>query len=186
MIKGFILGIFIYSLILTIVTLYKDNSEYFSVEDLDIIVAGPVAWILILFFILIKKVLKTVNYTPKKKQRKERDLKYITKVVRKIVKNYSKKKYHSDFFDFNMCFGVFNCNDIEGWKKLEVLRARNERINKKFDDLMHKQHDETVLELKKYFVKVNENTMRAMGYSDYWIEHHKYDDIYIIKSEFVQ
>ena len=36
-----IITILIYSLILTIVTLYKDNSSYYMIGTIDIIIAGP-------------------------------------------------------------------------------------------------------------------------------------------------
>ena len=36
-----LITVFIYSLILTIVTLYKDSSGYYMADDIDILTAGP-------------------------------------------------------------------------------------------------------------------------------------------------
>ena len=53
-----LITILVYSLILTIVTLYKDNSGYYMVETIDIIIAGPVCWVLCLILFLIKPIVK--------------------------------------------------------------------------------------------------------------------------------
>lgn len=45
MILGILIGIISYSLILTIINIYKDHSRYFELTMLDIIMSGPVTWI---------------------------------------------------------------------------------------------------------------------------------------------
>ena len=46
MIKGIVIGILIYSAILNIFLIYKDNSSYsFGVDALDVIFGGPVCWV---------------------------------------------------------------------------------------------------------------------------------------------
>lgn len=69
-----IITILIYSLILTIITLYKDSSSYYIVETIDIIIAGPVCWIVCLILFLIKPIVKPLMkkrkvkpYSPKSK-----------------------------------------------------------------------------------------------------------------------
>ena len=146
-----LITVFIYSLILTIVTLYKDSSGYYMADDIDIITAGPVCWIIALIILMLKPFFKN----RKKKQYKPRSSKYIQKTVKKIItiyqKNLKKRGYESDYIDFSMYRGEFNVNDIEGWDALMVKRARYEFINNRFERLMWYQKEETVEELKKYF-----------------------------------
>lgn len=183
MTKGIIIGILIYSLILTIVTLYKDNSSYFTVDSIDIITAGPITWLLIVMFIPIRYVVKNMKITKKKKERTMKDEKYISKVVYKIVKNYIKKmknKNYREYFDFNIMSGEYNVNDIEGWKRLEVLSPVNEKINNKFSDLMFHQKNETIKELKKYFKQATPEDMIKDDLSTYWINQMKGKEVYIL------
>lgn len=153
MIKGIIIGILIYSLMLTVINIYKDNSSYFSVEFMDIIISGPIMWIFILLSSLFIKIYKGLKLDKKEKKRKNRDSKYIQKVVKKIIKNYSSKEYSNAYVDLNRSYGNFE-GTIEGWKFLETKSAKYERLNKKFGDLMLHQKEETIKELEKYFVIV--------------------------------
>jgi hypothetical protein len=153
MIKGILIGILIYSFILTVVALYKDSSSYFMLEVIDVIAAGPVCWILDLSCIIIKKIFgKKIQAHLHEKQRRPyvpKTKKYIQKTVKKIVSIYkkSKRKY---YFDFKL-MQSFDCDIIEGWKGLLIKKPRNERINNKFSKLMYHQDDDTIEELKNYF-----------------------------------
>ena len=148
-----IITILVYSLILTIVTLYKDASGYYTADDIDIITAGPVCWMLALIFVVLKPFLK--SRIRKKKEYKLKSSKYIQKTVKKIItiyrKNLQKRGYEPDYIDFSIHSGRFNVNEIEGWDVLMVKRARYEFINNRFERLMCHQKEETVKELKKYF-----------------------------------
>ncbi len=148
-----IITILIYSLILTIVTLYKDASGYYTADDIDIITAGPVCWVVALIFVVLKPFLK--NRTGKKKEYKLKSSKYIQKTVKKIVtvyrKNLQKRGYEPDYIDFSIHSGEFNVNDIEGWDVLMVKSPIYESLNNRFERLMWHQKEETVEELKKYF-----------------------------------
>lgn len=148
-----IFAILIYSFILTIVTLYKDSSGYYTVDDIDIVAAGPVCWLLILIIMFLKPFLK--NRKPKEYEYKPKPTKYIQKTVKKIViiyrKNLQKHGYEPDYIDFSIHCGEFNANEVEGWDVLMVKRARYEALNKRFSNLMWHQKEETVGELKKYF-----------------------------------
>lgn len=148
-----LITILIYSLILTIVTLYKDSSGYYTVDDIDIITAGPVCWVVALIFMVLKPFFK--NRIGKKEEYKIKSSKYIQKTVKKIItiyrKNLQKWGYEPDYIDFSIHSGKFNVNEIEGWDVLMVKRARYEFINNRFERLMCHQKEETVKELKKYF-----------------------------------
>jgi hypothetical protein len=183
MLKGIIIGILIYSLILTVVMLYKDNSGYFMVEMIDIIVAGPVAWVLSLIgYVIIKPLCKIYkkNKGDKKKEYKNKDSKYISRVVKKIVRNYADKKNHNDYFHFCYMRGS-DYDEYTGWYDLLVKRPRYERLNKKFKRLMTYQKEETVSELVKYFDVVTEDMMRQDDCNEYYIEEYKDRGLYRLK-----
>lgn len=148
-----IITILIYSLILTIVTLYKDASGYYRADDIDIVTAGPICWVIALIILVLKPFLK--SRTRKKKEYKLKSSKYIQKTVKKIItiyrKNLQKRRYEPDYIDFSMYRGEFNVNDVEGWDVLMIKQARYEFINNRFERLMWHQKEETVEELKKYF-----------------------------------
>lgn len=157
MLKGIIIGILIYSFILTIVTFYKDSSSYFIVEILDIIIAGPVCWILCLIFFLISPLINSISKT--KKEYVPKSDKYITKIVKKIIKNYKKNLKYTEYINFNLYSGEFNVNDIEGWKRLLVTKASNEWVNKKFETLMFKQKESVLPFLTPYFILMTEEEL---------------------------
>ena len=165
-----IITILIYSLILTVVTLYKDNSSYYTVEILDIIIAGPICWILCLLLYLIKPVIKPIVENHKNTPYKVKSKKYIEQVVNKIIKNYRKHSSYEELFDFSFRQGEFNCNDIEGWSRLLVNRPINERLNRKFERLMYNQKDDTLVELIKYFDVVTREMLEAEDYDHYFID----------------
>ena len=172
-----IISILIYSLILTIVTLYKDNSSYYIVEPLDIIIAGPICWILCLILFLIKPIIKPLIKKRKDKSYSHKSKKYIEQVVSKIIKNYRKHARYDELFDFSFKQGEFNCNDIEGWGRLLVNKPINERLNHKFESLMYNQKDDTLVELVKYFDVVTREMLEAGDYNQYFIDdtmHRKY------------
>ena len=172
-----IITILIYSLILTIVTLYKDNFSYYTVETLDIIIAGPVCWILCLILFLIKSIVKPLMNKYKVKPYSPKSKKYIEHIIHKIIKNYKKHYRYDELFDFSFRQGEFNCNDIEGWGRLLVNRPINEQLNRKFERLMYNQKDDTLAELTKYFDVVTREMLENGDYNQYFIDdtmHRKY------------
>ena len=173
-----IITILIYSLILTIVTLYKDNSSYYMVDTIDIIIAGPVCWILCLVLYLIKPIIKPIIEKHKNTPYKVKSKKYIERVTNKIVKNYIKHSSYDELFDFSFRQGEFNCNDIEGWGRLLINQPINEQLNHKFERLMYNQKDDTLVELLKYFDVVTREMLETVGdYNQYFIDdtmHRKY------------
>lgn len=172
-----IITILIYSLILTIVTLYKDSSGYYMVETLDIIIAGPVCWILCLILFLIKPIVKPLMNKRKVKPYSPKSKKYIERIIHKIIKNYKKHYRYEELFDFSFRQGEFNCNDIEGWGRLLVNRPIHEQLNRKFERLMYNQKDDTLAELTKYFDVVTREMLENGDYNQYFIDdtmHRKY------------
>ena len=172
-----IITILIYSLILTIVTLYKDSSGYYMVGTLDIIIAGPVCWILCLILFLIKPIVKPLMNKRKVKPYSPKSKKYIERIIHKVIKNYKKHSKYDELFDFSFRQGEFNCNDIEGWGRLLVNRPINEQLNRKFERLMYNQKDDTLAELTKYFDVVTREMLENGDYNQYFIDdtmHRKY------------
>lgn len=169
--KLIIITILVYSFVLTVFNLYKDSSSYFMVDTIDFIFAGPFGWLLCLCVPVLRKIIKTI---PKKeKVRKVRDQKYIAKVVKKIIKQYKKKEYTDDYFDFSFREGRYSVNDVEGWNELMRSKPSNERLNNKFTSLMLYQKDETIAELKKYCEIMNEEKMKKDNCDDYFISIYK-------------
>ena len=178
---GILIGILIYSLILSIITLYKDNSSYFIVETLDIIIAGPCLWIIMLILAIIRPIYRHFYKEKESTPYESKSDKYIEKIVRKIVKIYKKHQSYDDIFDFTMFSGEYNCNDIEGWKALLIKKARYERLNRKFKSLMwNSDKDRTIAILKPYFTKITEQFMKDHNYDEWFILTAKDKDIYIL------
>lgn len=167
--EKYVLAILIYSLILTVVTLYKNNSGYYLVDTIDIIVAGPVCWILCLILFLIKPIVKPLREKREAKTYSPKSKRYIERIVSKVVKNYRKHRRYEELFDFSFKHGEFNCNDVEGWGRLLVNRPLNERLNNKFENLMYHQKDDTLAELIKYFDTVTKEMLEAEDYDQYFI-----------------
>ena len=165
-----IITILIYSLILTIATAYKDNSSYYIVETIDIIIAGPVCWITCLVLILIRPIIRPLIQNHESKPYKVKSTKYIKRIVSKVVKKYRKQSRYDELFDFSFKNGEFNCNDIEGWGRLLVSDPINEGLNRKFERLMYNQKDDTLAELTKYFDVVTREMLEAEEYKQYFID----------------
>lgn len=173
---GALIGVLIYSAILTIVTIYKDNSGYFIVSNLDIIVAGPVIWIMILIGTVVSLI-----YKPKKKEQKykPKSQKEIEKIVSKIMKRYLKKHrdvYISLDYGFNDEYGRY-----DGWRALMVRKPSAEWLDKKFESLIINQHKETVAELMKYFEPATPEMMKQKWEDDWFIEDVKNANLVVLK-----
>lgn len=181
---GALIGIMIYSFILTIVTLYKDNSGYFIVSTLDIIMAGPFGWFLLFIINFILRPIYCLIFKEKNKEYKHKNKSQscIKRVVKNIVKNYSKKKYHNDYFNLNEWFDDYY-GDYKGYESLVVKKARNEWLNNKFIMLMKYQKEETLEELKKYFIVVNETIMKNDKCDEYYIKKYKDKGLYKLKCQ---
>lgn len=146
-----IITILIYSLILTIVTIYKDNSGYYEIGVADIIVAGPICWIMLLVLFIIKPIIKPLMKNHKSKSYSPKSEKYIKCVVSKIIKNYKKHRNYTEYFDFSFRQGQFNVNDVEGWGRLIINRSYYGGLTKKYERLMFNQKEDVLPILLAYF-----------------------------------
>ena len=179
---GALIAVLIYSIILTISAIYKDNSSYFILSDLDIILAGPACWILIVWIRFFIRPLFSL-FPSKEKERKPKSKKYIKKIVKKIVNNYKKKKYHGDYFDFNFCFGD-EYDDFAGYEDLLVKKPQYEWLNKHFCSLMECQKNEVLKELLLYFEPVTESRMIQDKRSEWYISDYKDKNLYCLKENY--
>lgn len=178
MIKGILIGILIYSFILTVVTIYKDNSGYFTVDTIDVIAAGPFAWLLMLIFTIIRAVISAIIPKDKRQSKKReyvpKNSAYIERVTKKIVRIYKKvevkQRHEVNYFSFEHRSVFYNYNNVEGWNKLMVKNPRYEGINRKFESLMYNQKEDVVKELEKYFVPVTKEYLMNDGWDIYEAE----------------
>lgn len=171
LIQGIFIGIFIYSLIITIATFYKDTSSYYMVEALDLVLAGPVMWIVIIPINVIC-MMKAKWEKTHPKEYKEKSKRYVEKVVSKIMKKYAKKnKYGTIYLDLHNYMMPGNpMNGVEGWDYLMVRTPKNERLNKKFSNLMWNQEKDTIEAIKKHCNLVTKKTMYLDDRDEFFIK----------------
>lgn len=181
-VSGFVFAILIYSFVLTVVTVYKDLSHYYIVEPIDVIFAGPIAWMLALILFLLRPVYKLHKDRSQNKEKPypRKDASYIKKVVKKIVRNYLRKKEHGDYFNFNCMMGS-GYGEYSGWYTLFVKKPRYERLNEQFKNLMIHQKEETITELKNHFVKVTKEIMVKDDCAEWYISEFADKDLYTIR-----
>ena len=175
-----LITILVYSLILTIVTFYKDNSSYFSVELIDVMVAGPVMWVIVLFGRIVFKLF------PKKKKNVKAKIptdKQIERDCKKIIQQYKIKKQkttYNPYFDLLRRTNYDNTSDWEGWDYLLRKKAMNEHLNDRFANYMYNYKDKVIPILSKYFVKVTEEILRNDDCNEWYIEKFKDAGLYKI------
>ena len=162
LLTGILIGLTVYSLILTIITLYKDYSNFYIIETIDIIMAGHIMWIVFLFLRVIHMVYtffekrnKNKKTVPKKMTSFKKNK--IRRIVKRIIQIY-KTKNNNDYFDFNMVYGDdYGC--YSGWHDLLRMSPRYEFINRKFKNLMYEYKRETIAELISHCILVTEEVM---------------------------
>lgn len=89
-----LITVLVYSLIITIVDTIKDISSYSSgLDNIDIVIAGPVMWVIIGIVAIIRPLYQKFH-KDKKKEIKQYSEKQIQKTVAKVIRLYKKK--HSD------------------------------------------------------------------------------------------
>ena len=184
--SGVIVGILIYSTILTILTVYKDNSSYFIVSTLDVVMAGPVCWVTILLLHLTGKVYVRIRKKAgkeKPKQYRPKSQKKIEKIVRKVVQEFKKKNDASElYFDFR-CKDGDDYGNYEGYDMLLVKNPVHERLNNQFMRLLWNQTEEVHKELSKYFEPLTEERMMEDEYDDWTIEDMKSKELMVLKKD---
>lgn len=143
-----IVTILIYSLILTLATIYQDNSSYYTVETLDIIIAGPVCWALLIFVLVARCIYKKLpidirhKIENKPKKKKSYSENKIRKIVSKVIKR--DKKYRNKIHDDGYYVTLDRKSDIHnsyiyGWGFFIKRDEFSESLNKKFEYVMYDQ-----------------------------------------------
>lgn len=173
MIKGIVVGVLAYSAILTIFLFYKDNSGYYIVGELDVILGGPVSWFAYACVKFIALIVNVLHIKPKKKEYKPKSKAEIRKNINKIIfiykKNHNIERSGYEIFDFTK-YKDYDGNGIEGWDNLMVKKPRYERINDKFERIMWKQEDEAIPILKELSSPVTSEFLKKQDYySKYFI-----------------
>ena len=171
MILGILIGICIYSLILTIITLYRDGSSYFFTYKSDILIAGPVMWVYLFLYALFyysylflkgKGIIR-----PKEKKQKTYSLEKVKKIIQKVIQVYQKdmeKRKYVDYFDLSLRHSKIDYDVTEGWDNLLIKKPKNERLNRQFERLMWYQKEETLAILTTYFdLLTKEEVMAELG-----------------------
>ena len=159
-----IVTILLYSSILTVVTMYKDSSSYFIVEPIDVIVAGPIAWAIV----ILVKILQPIFPVRQQSKWVDKDEKYITRIVKKVIREYKKKKNIDYYINLKTRIGDCMTGDYEGWNSLLRKRALNEGLNYKFNCLMRYQTNETINEIKKYCKILSEDELREDDCNEFY------------------
>lgn len=165
----FILGILIYSSILTAVVLYKDASSYHEVDGIDLLTAGPVMWVTFTLMEMLRPLIREMESEKTPKDYKVKNKKYIEKIVKEVVDEHKKCSDKTFYFNFEVCENYLDTN-YEGWRGLLIPKATNEKLNKKFSDLMWNQKEETLNELNKYCTVLTKEYMTANGYKKDFIK----------------
>ena len=160
---GFLLGIVLYSLLLTVFVFYKDNSGYFIVNELDVILAGPVAWLICLLLFLFSPVIKKF-FSSRVKKPKVFSKSKIKKTVKKVMFYYQKSAAHysdPDYFDLSSHSGHFY-GMISGWDDLLIKNWKRDELNKQFTSMMWNQKEEVMEELLPYFRTLSDEEINEL------------------------
>lgn len=134
-----LITVFVYSLIATVICLYKDNSSYHEMDELDAVIAGPCMWILLLFLFLLRPLFKKREGKEKKKK-----IVYTTQDVRKTVAKYIRiykrknKGYEAPWMIPEKTHLSFDY-DVVRPSELKLRRGRYERIEKKYLSMCYKE-----------------------------------------------
>lgn len=170
MILGILIGICIYSLILIIITLYRDGSSYFFTYKSDVLIAGPVMWVYLFLYALVYfsyLFLKRRGLIkPKEKKQQAYSQEKVKKIIQKVIQVYLKdmeKRTYVDYFDLSL-HSKIDYNVTEGWDNLLIKKPKYERLNRKFERLMWYQKEETLDILTTYFdLLTKEEVMAELG-----------------------
>lgn len=180
-IKTAICTVVIYSFILTIVNIYKDESSYHEADELDIFTSGIVMWVLLLFIKIFEKPLSNLYDKYKNRSYKAKNQKCIAKIVKKIIKNAKKDEdKREEYYSLNCYYSDFTVG-WGGYSNFVVKKPKNERLNNAFIKLCMYQTKETINELKKYLIPVTEEIMKADECGEWFIRESKDKELYKIK-----
>lgn len=180
-IKTVICTVVIYSLILTIVNIYKDESSYHEADELDVFTSGIVMWVFLIFTKIFEKPLSKLYNKYKHRPYKVKSQKYIAKIVKKIIKNAKKDEYkRAEYYSLKNYSTLYN-KEWLGYSDFTVKKSKNERLNKIFIQLCSHQTEEIINELKKYLIPATEEIMKKDECGEWFIRENKDEELYKIK-----
>lgn len=167
-----LITVLVYSLIITIVDTIKDISSYSSgLDEIDIVIAGPVMWVVIGIMAIIRPLYQKFH------KEKPKDIKYysekqIQKTVAKVIRLY-KKKYSDE--DVWLCpQDVYLCIDeVERPSNIRLGTIRHELLEKKYYKMCYHQPKEVWSALCKIGHPVTESKVWETFKNNTWKEYYK-------------
>ena len=135
-----LITIFVYSAILTVILIIKDLSSYSSgIELIDVVVGGPVAWLLTLILLAVKPIRKKLSKN-KVKKNKIYSLQKVEKTTKKIYKIYHRIYNEPLWLVPQNCYiGVHETNRPS---EVKLKRMRYELLEKRYVKMCLNQPDD--------------------------------------------
>lgn len=158
MLSTILITVLVYSTILTIVLIFKDLSSYsFGVEPVDVVVSGPVAWLLTLVLLAIKPIRKKFNKN-KVKKTKIYSPQMVEKTTKRIIKLYHR------IYDEPLWLVPQNC--YVG--TLETNRPSEVKLKKMRYEILEKRYFRMCLNQPDDVWKAILSISRPVTESEYW------------------
>lgn len=190
-IKSALLGVIVYSAIITVWLAYKEATSMYSSTIMDVIVAGPICWVLNLASGILGLLMSLIAaITPQSIKRKliaerMRPKQYTKAQVKKIVARVVRrnKKLWRKNKRMKTCYMSLSCRhesaryNIYGWSMMTPmignfkLRLINKRLNGRFSNLFYNDATKAVAieELQTYFRRPQLEELVTCGIA--WNEH---------------
>lgn len=154
-----LITILVYSLIITIVDSIKDISSYLSgLEDIDIIIAGPIMWLIVGAIAIIRPLYQKLH-KGKSKKIKYYSEKQIQKTVVKVIKLY-KKKHQNEVVWLCPQNKYVDVDEVDKPSNISLGTIRYELLENKYYKMCYNQPDKVWSALCKIGHSVTE--------SEYW------------------
>lgn len=140
MLSAVLITIFVYSAILTVVLIIKDLSSYsFGAEPVDVVVSGPVAWLLTIILLAVKPIRKKFSKN-KVKKTKVYSLRKVEKTTKKIFKTYHRIYNEPLWLVPQDCYiGVHETNRPS---EVKLRKMRYELLEKRYVKMCLNQPDD--------------------------------------------
>ena len=190
-----IITICVYSLILAVVSIYKDESSHsFGIEPIDIVVGGPVTWLLFaLIFCIYNPIYKKYSAYRKKHPKSATPYrpytpKQISKIVEKAMKASRKscEYYRADYRDFVFTFDKefvhkMDCDEIYDLRDLPYQVSQYKKLTKKYNQILLHQREELITAILPYFEPWTVEEYNKLEFSPYWIKTYKDTPLWRLK-----
>lgn len=191
-----IIVVCVYSLVLTIKDLIKDGSSYsFGIETVDVIIDGPVCWLVMAVCGIIRLIVKTfkLDKKEKKKKKKECSEEKINKTVKRFFKVYKHSKIYKNKMKRNdppmflpdEMSPYSNAVDYYNLDSLDNLCIKNvlyEKLNHKISGMMYNYKDIFVKCVINNTVPLKIDEKGKKEYSDYFLDFLQTHDVRTILS----